>query len=110
MRWIRSAMGQSCRWGSFVHFLQQSFEAIESVAPEDGIVLDPIDQGGQTFPVSSVVGLASFPSVANQLGLLEHTQVLRDRGLRHPRALRQRAHGLLAVADYVLVDRATGRV
>jgi hypothetical protein len=36
--------------------------------------------------------------------------VLRDRRLRHPRAIRQRAHGLLAVADQVLVDRATGRV
>jgi hypothetical protein len=52
------------RWGSFVHFLQQSFEAIESVAPEDGIVFDPIDQGGQSFPISSVVGLASFRSSA----------------------------------------------
>ncbi len=53
---------------------------------------------------------ASFGSITNQAGELQHGQVLGDRRLRHTGAIGQGANGLLAVADEALKDRPTGRV
>jgi hypothetical protein len=86
------------------------FETVETVAPEGAIETHPVDERHQTLRLGAVVDAASFRSIANQAGELQHAQVLGHRGLRHAGAIRQGADGLLAVADQALEDRSTGRV
>src|SRR6202790_786396 len=81
-----------------------------TVAPEGAIETHPVDEGRETLRLGAVVDAASFRSIANQAGELQHAQVLGHRGLRHAGAIGQSADGLLAVADQALEDRPTGRV
>src|SRR5881296_172736 len=78
MKWIRFAMGRSCRWGSFVHFLQQLFKAIDVLRPEGAVVRDPVDGRLHPARLHPVVDTAPLAPAVHQAGVFQSGEVLRD--------------------------------
>jgi hypothetical protein len=91
-----------------VHPIQQSFEAIEPLAPEGAVEAHPIDQRRQTLRLGAVVGLTTLAPVVHQAGLLQDTEMLGHRRLRDSGPAGQGSHGLFAVAAQPFEDRAAG--
>ena len=69
---------------SLVHPFQQSFEAIEPVAPEVAIEAHPVDQGGQSFRPGAVVGLASFAPITTRAASFRTARCLEIAGCETP--------------------------
>jgi hypothetical protein len=65
-----------------VHFLQQSFEAMDVFRPEDAVVGDPIDERFHSSGFHAVVHEASFTSGTHEAGLLQRGEMLGYRRLR----------------------------
>jgi hypothetical protein len=87
-----------------IHPIQQGFEAVEPIAPEDPVKGHPVDQRGQASCVGAIVGLAPLVTVANQAGEFENAQMLGYGGLRDARLIGQRPYGLLPVTTQPFED------
>ena len=88
--------------------MQKRFEAVEAVAPECAVEMEPVDHGGQCIGLGAIVSFASLAAMPYQPGALEDGEVLGDSGLRYAGVARQCVDGLLAVAGELLKNGAAG--
>src|SRR5260370_136428 len=108
MKWIRFAMVRSCRWGSFVHFLQQLFKAIDMLRPEGPVVRDPDDERLHPARLHPVVDAAPLAPGVHQAGLLQGGEMLRDRRLRDVEARGELLHRRFATRERLEERPAAG--
>ena len=83
---------------------------IEFVAPEDAVVVEPVDHGHQCVGTGAIVSFAAGTTVVYEFGALEDGEVLGDRGLGDAGLAGERVDGLLAVAGELLEDGSAGGV
>jgi hypothetical protein len=93
-----------------VHPFEEVFEAVETFTPEGTVVIEPVDHGGERIGLGAVMGFASFVAMADQLGALEHGQMLGDGGLGDSGVAGEGVDGLLAGPRQFFEDGSAGRV
>ena len=93
-----------------IHPFEQIFESVEPVLPEACHLAGPVDQRSQRLRLRAVVRLPARVTVADEPGLLQYTQMLRYRRLRHACMGRQRGHRQLALLAQPLEERAARRI
>src|SRR3954468_17089766 len=99
MKWPRFAPVQSCRWKSFVHFLQQLFKAIDVLCPEGAVVRDPVDERLHPARLHPVVDAAPVAPGVDQPGRFQVGEVLRHGGLRDVESRGELLDGRLAARE-----------
>src|SRR5262245_30876864 len=109
MKWTRTATGRSCRRGSFLHFLQQSFEAIDVLRPEGAVVRDPVDERLHPARFHAVEDAAPLAPAVHQTGVFQGGEMLRDRRLRDVEARGEVLHRRFAARER-LEDRPAAGV
>jgi hypothetical protein len=85
-----------------IHPIQQGFESIKPVTPEDAIEVHPVDQWRKALRLDTILGLASLAPVAHQACEFQDAQMLGNYRLRDSGLIGQGSHGLFAVAAQAL--------
>ena len=83
---------------------------VEPALPEAGHLAGPVDQGRECAELRAVMRKAAFMAVAHQPGLLQNSQMFRDRGLRNFGPRRERAHRLFPLAAQALEKCPSRRI
>jgi hypothetical protein len=95
---------------TLVHPFEQAFEIVEPLLPEAGHLAGPVDQRCQGAELRTIVRLPAFVAVADQPGLFQNDEMLRDGRLRDSGPGREGSDCLLPVAAQPLEDCPTRRI
>src|SRR4029079_2838600 len=83
--WIRRIA--CCPWSCRPFLLEVLIDYVEHPAPEGALAIHPVGRLAQHVGLEREPMRAAVDDPGDDPGLLEHLQVLRDRGLRDPEAL-----------------------
>src|SRR5262245_28139804 len=95
---LRRSIAWTWRNPSLIHLLQQLFELVEPLAPEDAVERQPVGERREPARSGAVVRGSAFAPVLDQARLFQSLQMLGHRGLRDAGPLCERSHRELALA------------